>query len=358
MKLSAVALAISAASQRLGMSLSARAESTVAAVSVPAIKMAYELGTFILRLAKSETVAVNDGTGVLNQMILAFFKTQTDSAQLADEVAKDFYKALTDEAGFTDAQMMAFFKSLADSAGVHDDIEMAFGRPVLDEAAVLEDAVKAFGKALTDDAGVSDLEVIAFFKILTDGGLVSDEWFLTPGKILDETPVLTDELYRDFSKEIADQVGVTDDWDGAASVDDDQVMLFDKQVSDLFGVSDLLEAVVEFLRSFEDSAALADQVVLGAGKDVSDAGLFTDTEIVFDSTKALADNSLVEEQISLEFVPEPKTDSFAAIDDISNGFGAVKTDAASITDTGSLRSQGYCDFSYFAEDYVGASRTF
>jgi len=33
-------------------------------------------------------------------------------------------------------------------------------------------------------------------------------------------------------------------------------------------------------------------------------------------------------------------------------------DEASLTDAGSYRSQNYCDFAYFAEDYVGASGTF
>jgi hypothetical protein len=33
-------------------------------------------------------------------------------------------------------------------------------------------------------------------------------------------------------------------------------------------------------------------------------------------------------------------------------------DAASIADSGSIRMQDYCDFTYFAEDYVGEARTF
>lgn len=39
-------------------------------------------------------------------------------------------------------------------------------------------------------------------------------------------------------------------------------------------------------------------------------------------------------------------------------FTKVSSDSGVTADSGSLRSQGYCDFTYFAEDYVGASRTF
>ena len=36
----------------------------------------------------------------------------------------------------------------------------------------------------------------------------------------------------------------------------------------------------------------------------------------------------------------------------------AKADTTNASDAGSLRSQNYCDFTYFAEDYVGQSRTF
>ena len=43
---------------------------------------------------------------------------------------------------------------------------------------------------------------------------------------------------------------------------------------------------------------------------------------------------------------------------LSIGFNRNFTNTASSTDAGSLRNQGYADFTFFAEDYVGASRTF
>jgi len=33
-------------------------------------------------------------------------------------------------------------------------------------------------------------------------------------------------------------------------------------------------------------------------------------------------------------------------------------DSSALSDSGSIRSQGYCAFDYFAEDYVGDIRTF
>ena len=358
MNLTPVAQAIAVAATRLGVAASVQAKGVAAQIVVSPIKLSYELGMWLIRLAKADAVNASDAAGAVSQMFIRFFKTQTDNAQLADEIAMDFYKALTEEAGLTDLKILNFFKSLADSAAAMDLMAVEMSRPVADQFSVLEASVKDFGKALTESADVSDLEVFSFFKTLADESSVSDIAVTEVGKNADDSAGFTDEAYRDFTKAIFDQVSVTDDWDGAASVDDDQSMHFEKQVTDVAAVGDLLDRVVAFVRSFEDAAQITDATTFDAGKVLSETGLFTDSDIRFDQTKELEDSPAVEELISKEFTPEPKQDSFAVIDDFSKSPGAVKTDSASFTDTGSLRSQGYCDFSYFAEDYVGASRTF
>ena len=358
MKLTSVAKALSIAATRLGMAASVQPKSMDMGVVVSPIKLAYELGTFILRMAKMESVAALDSAGAVSQVFLHFFKTKTDSAALADAVAFDFYKALTDQAGFTDVQIFDFFKALADTARVSDVQTMRLDKPLAEQFSALDSAVAAFGKALTDTTAVSDDDVIDFFKTLADSYSVTDTQVIALGKALDDSAGFTDGLYRDISKALFDQIMVTDDLDGAASIDDDQTMVFSKQVTDLFGAVDLFTRVVGFVRSFEDSAAASDTAVFVAGKGLDEVPVLHDTDIRFAGTKALTDDGVVVESIAKAFSPAPHTDSFATLDQYSLTPGVVKTDTASITDTGSLRSQGYCDFSYFAEDYVGASRTF
>ena len=52
------------------------------------------------------------------------------------------------------------------------------------------------------------------------------------------------------------------------------------------------------------------------------------------------------------------SDSSGVTDGDVLSFGKRPSNTIPITDAGSLRSQGYCDFTYFEGDYVGASRTF
>jgi hypothetical protein len=79
--------------------------------------------------------------------------------------------------------------------------------------------------------------------------------------------------------------------------------------------------------------------------------------LVVDSAKILYDTSSAADLKSLR-VSTPHSDTSATTDVAFRAPTKVLTELVPSTDAGSLRSQGYADFTYFAEDYVGASRTF
>ena len=386
MKLTAAISAITLAVSRLG---------TTAVSSVSHIQLVADLGYWILRINKLDPVGVSDGTGVLGEMFVDFFKTQTDDAALADAIATDFYKALRDDAGLTDAQIVDFFKALVDTTGAADHTALASAKPLADQVAILEDAVNAFYKVLTDEAGFSDNDVLAVFKALVDPSSVAEAHATEVGKNLADAGGFSDFTVRDFSKTLVDQITVTDDWDGAASILDDQNMQFYKQRTDIAAVSELFYRLVAYVRAFSDEASTSDSVASAVGKNTADAytaddsvyafdvhkpfqdlagaydakavafsrGLsdtpaISDAAYAFDTTKPLYDGTSVAEAISLETAKAPFLEAASVSDYAAIVPQLVKTESTLLTDTGSLRSQGYCDFTYFAEDFVGASRTF
>lgn len=339
MKLTAVAQAISVASARLGMSLSAQAESTVAAVQVQSIHLAYEIGQWIIRFNKLDPINVIDGAGIVSEMFISFFKTKTDSAALAEAIALEFHKNLRDNAGLTDVQIFEFFKNLSDQAAASDHYSASMAKPVADQYSVMEESVIAFYKALTESAGFTDDQVIEFGKVLTDTAGASEQVSWDVAKPLADAVGVLESSAKALAKTIYDQITVTDDFDGVASVNDDQTMLFNKGVTDVAGFTDLISMVVNYARASDDTVAAADH-------------------LSFDLAKPLSDVPIIGEQISKGLSKAPITDQFVVTDQPSLGTGLVKQDSTTITDSGSLRSQGYCEFSYFAEDYVGASQTF
>jgi hypothetical protein len=152
----------------------------------------------------------------------------------------------------------------------------------------------------------------------------------------------------------------------------------------------------------QDSQNITDVEIIFVNKTLNDSSIFTDS-IDFGSSKSLSDISQVQESHSLspnktlnnnannaddefkdfhKFINEDAgvTDDLdgeaTADDDQTMTFVKVRTDVTALSDvisllktkilgdssatsdSGSIRNQGYCAFDYFAEDYVGDSRTF
>ena len=95
-----------------------------------------------------------------------------------------------------------------------------------------------------------------------------------------------------------------------------------KRLVEVSGVTDNLTKTMQFYRSFSDLVSLADS-----------------TEIVTYNGVAADDTSSVSD-IAVKLI----------------GKGLV--DSSTVNAVGYLRGQDYCDFTYFAEDYVGYSRIF
>lgn len=412
MKLTAVAQAVSAAAERLNIAVSAQEKRMAAGIVASPMVLAYEIGQWILRVNKLDPITVSDGTSTLDEMFLAFFKTKTDNVLLADEIAQEFRKALRDEAGLSDAQVMDFFKSLADQMAVSEAHEVHLTKPLAEVSQAVDEAVLAFYKALVELVGIDDAEAMAFGKPLGDLFVVSSGSFWDVNKENFDQASLVEAHAYFLSKAIRDQVIATDDFDGAASTNDDQTMIFTKNVIDLAGAVDFFNRLTSYVRAFEDSALVSDESVHGFGKSIEDVSLatealrtqfakpledlyevfdaqsyefsrtrnelayvnnafgkvpgkvvyevqlITDGRRLFNTTKKESESLSVQELISKSFARPPNQELIAVTQQALKSLSLVKQESALTTDGGSIRSQGYCDFSYFAEDFVGASRTF
>jgi len=172
----------------------------------------------------------------------------------------------------------------------------------LDGVGTSDGAVLSVFKTFTDDSSAAEDATLAFFKVLAENGYVSEKHIFDFFKTLTDTATVTSNFTSTRTKILTDQTTVTDDLDGEATTADDQEMQFAKVTGNIAAAIDTLNLAVNYNRAFTDSYGVTDSDVLNFGKRPSDT--------------------------------------------------------TSMTDVGSLRSQGYADFTYFAEDYVGASRTF
>ena len=373
-----------------------------------------EQGNFLLFASFFDTFYVEDGTRPSDALFFGYFKTFDDASAVADLAAKSLIRGISDPSYVVDSEVIRFVKGEFEQVGSVDTQSFGFGKALNDlvsgigdqvfifakkfpedpvgvseastlgtalgksDPAVLQDepafgvgkaevdafsaadvntlgigkvsndqvtavedtATLASGKALTDQPVSTDNDIIAFAKALVEHGYVSEAIdTLNVGKVFTDVSATSDVINTlGLGKNLSDTVGFTDDVDGAASILDDQEMQFHKARTHVASVSEVFERQVNYDRVFTNSSNTSDSTNMVTGKHIYDIPVASET-----LAKSLA---------------RLRSDSALLGDATVVSPGKVVLDLTSSTDTGSLRSQGYSDFTYFAEDFVGASTTF
>ena len=193
---------------------------------------------------------------------------------------------------------------------------------------------------LFENPKTTDAQVLAFFKTLTDSSIATDAAAVSFATARADTTTTTDEKIMSVFKTLADVASVTDlaslapekFFSDSGTVTDSLIFARSRGFSDLAYPTDTFASQVAFSRSFTDTAYATDDFD-------GEASILDDQEMQF--LKSRTDIASVSDSIIvLKTIP------------------LVLTETPSATDAGSLRSQGFADFTYFAEDFVGASRTF
>lgn len=313
-----------------------------------------ELGNFLLFASFADALglqeetafelvkALTDEAGFAEAIEVAFGKVIGEYGYVLDDQRFSFAKSLFDQMAATDSNYLGFAKVLTDAvSGISDRLARGTGK-ALSDAPVASDTVYSFGvtKPLTDAAATLDNDVIAFAKALADHGFFAEAIdTLAFGKGLSDAPVASDAIDSfGLTKALIDTVTFTDDIDGEASILDDQEMQFRKIKSNIASAAETFTRQVGYNRLFSDNSIASEIHYVVTGKHLSDIPVATET-LAKSLTRQRSDSAL-----------------FGDASVVTSG--KVLLNLASSTDAGSLRSQGYTDFTYFAEDFVGASTTF
>ena len=282
-------------------------------------------------LARTTGLSISAAVTALSlkaEVVVGFFIRQffaADEGSLTDTQTLDITKTLTEAPSVVDSDVITLLKRLTDSGAITDDDVLTIVKGLTETPAVAEAHIFALTKPLTDSSGVADLPSLRSVKPLTEAPSVADN------DTLDVTKIAGDDTNHDYcdltyfaedyiqgdrtdrayvaesnvvsiTKFLNDQTFVTDDLDGEASAEDDQEIAFVKTRTDIGVVSETFGRTVVYLRDFTENGGATESAV----------------------------------KLTTKF----------------------RSDSGAVSDSGDLRSQGYCDFTYFAEDYVGASRAF
>lgn len=183
---------------------------------------------------------------------------------------------------------------------------------------------------------------------------VLDAYLDTTGKFKFVMDVLapTDAVSLHPSKRAVDSIALSDD----------STLDVGKNLSDSIGLSETFVRTLVFIRNLADTAPVSDFSARSTSKALVDSFTFVD-DTAFSLTKALSDGVAMSDTSSAvdgsQFSFSKYITNLAFTSD-ATAFLTQKSlsETVSGVDSGYLRGQGYCDFTYFAEDYVGYSRTF
>lgn len=260
------------------------------------------LGNFII------TRFVADAVAALEQITLFFSKAPSDNVATTDLQVKSFSKAREDGVATNDTVIRGTSKSFAEALAGADVATKVAGKNNSEVVSATDISSKALNKNLLDSPSAADLllKVMSFTRTFEDGSSAGDTAAKTFEKYVASAVQLNDTQAIDFqnldlTKLFEDFVYATDDVNGA-SADDDQSIQFFKLRSDSAWTEDNIAIVSAFARVYSDEAYTSDV-----------------------STKA---------------------------------FASSREEQAVTSESGFVKSQGYCDIDYFMEDYVGATRTF
>ena len=292
--------------------------------------------------------------------VVAFVRSAYENTSAADNFSVLVQRPAGDDLSVSDVVEILLTVNLlfSDTPTVSDDYSNDFAKHVADAINLQEATALAATKTAADATGLSDTASSGVGKSATEAVSSSDSQTSVFTKGVEDTPAFADTRFAVYQKALTDTATASDDVDGEATLLDDQEIQFLKQRTDAATISDVILVLIIFARNLADNATLLDDQEIQFVKQRSDAATITDVFATLRSfVRNPVDTTAASESASKAFA-RSRADSALLGDAVvaSPGKGVLET--TSTSDEGSLRSQGYADFIYFAEDYVGASQTF
>lgn len=269
-------------------------------LAVPAKRLRVAVGEFVAFLYPTDTATTSEASS------FSVGKGLADGAVVGPhQIQIEFRKAPSDRAGLDDGN--PYFAE-----------DYVVGAPAFQTYTLGIQVAKLVGKVSSDSAAVASLAQILVSQGYSDAAAASEA------------------SSRLFNKVLGHGVGVTDDLNGAMPLDDQTIAFFKS---------------LEHIPVATEATAFLLQRGLADGSSASEDAALLVAKPYFETPAAAAAHTLT----NLKILGHTSTASDADV----LLTGKVLADSAGADSAGSLRSQGYTvDLTYFAEDYVGESRTF
>lgn len=244
------------------------------------------------------------------------------------------------------------FQLFAEAVAVDDLAAKQTTKQVASSFAAQDYSVISYDKAVADAVTFAEsvLRTLTFLRTFYDFPLAQDQLRFTFGSRQFDSFSAYDSMGRSLNKTTYETVTLASMATRSTS----------KSLAITFAATDTLRSSIS--KQTADQASAADQAARATSKVLADAFSFAHFinrsvgRVIRDGV-AMNDSADTVDGLAVQSSKGVSNVAFAT-DATSLAVAAAQVDVATIASVGSLVSQGYCDPTYFAEDYVGAARTF
>ena len=277
---------------------------------------------------------------------------KTDEISVPDFIIRtlEYIRRFYDTTTPTEALSYTFSRPLANTFGTTDATSFTAQKPLFSSFGSTDFTTTALTKANFHSVAVPDTVLKSSTKSLSTSFSQTDAVSRNTGKALANTFTTTDATSYAFARPLASSFGSTDF----------ATTHLTKANVDSFSFTHNLAKVVN--SRLTDTFSHVDSTVMSADKALAHSVTATDTHSkvigrVINDGFAMNDFADLADGITYQTVKYVNNLAFVSDAKVLSS-SLAKTDTVSLVSYGILSSQNYCDMSYFAEDYVGLSRTF
>jgi len=276
-----------------------------------------ELNYFLANILKSEELGAGDGrylkVGILKSDVatakdifsrqVAYRYNTLDYTNTADSIKFTAKKGIQIQAFARDLfdRTVNYIRTFTNKSNSSDKISITNSllKQDLVNLADVFTRTAQFNRIIDNIASTNDTPYISTYRLLVDSSSVIDYTYLNTGKFFTNLVIFSDILTRvvDYNKLLSNQVGATDDYLGAANIDDDEYVTFSKVTGDLAYVSEINYKFINVLLTTIYAKAL-DTPYINTSKQLSNQFNSLDTvvtntnKVLIDITKSLDNTSL------------------------------------------------------------------
>ena len=280
----------------------------------------------------------------------SLFKRNQEYTILTDFPSFGFKKSFEEQVAQVDVfkVVVNYKRTFTELKTTSELFKVTIGRNLVDTSLATDTAYKVNYKVFADTFQKSDVKFIDVGKTLADTAQKSDEVRITTGKLFTETKYFTDVFNRqvDYKRTFLDFVDATDDFYGAANIDDDQVARVGKNIVDYGTASDLKTFNLSIVKAdttttldqrsagvtkiFSDSYVASEQKRMELDKVFADSKSFSDIATVVSGKNAL-DTTVTADQKSI-IASKVLLDTGYATEQTTKQVTTVQSDAANAED--------------------------